>query len=153
MSKSINNLRPSPLFLYAIANIFGSGSTPTVFGDGEFNDGLPIHAGLKRRHQLLLYAHSQIRYGPQRSGWIECHSRPLPTIPSPTSVGFPLVSGTKRRRPYALDHYGRFSMDFHLRPVLCRYPICPHAVNYSSAFSWTKGQHTLKAGGSPAIVL
>ena len=64
------------------SSIFGSGSTPTVFGDGEFNDGLAYTTQSITTASTTLTCQPQKRSGPRLLVWIECRSRLIRTIPA-----------------------------------------------------------------------
>ena len=133
------------------SNIFNSGSVPTVFGDGEFNDGLAYTTHVYNDGINYSYMPTANTLWTSTVG-LDRVSQPSHTnYPSPTSVGFPSYleqNGVVRMPSIIMEDsqwtsiYDQCCVDTQFAHTL---------INYSSAFSWTKGQHTLKAGGEQQI--
>jgi len=129
------------------SSIFGSGSTPTVLGDGEFNDGTRFTEQIYNDGLNYSYAPTANTLWTATIG-LDRVSQPTQNnkYPSPTSVGLPsyLVQGGISRMPSFLMEDAPWSSLF---DQCCVDTEFAHTlVNYSSAFSWTRGRHTLKAG-------
>jgi hypothetical protein len=133
------------------SSIFGSGSTPTVFGDGEFNDGLAYttrvyNSGINYSYMPTSHTLWTTTFGLDRV------SQPSHTnYPSPTSVGFPsyLEQNGVVRMPSIIMEDSQWTSIYDQCCVDTKF--AHTLLNYSSAFSWTKGQHTLKAGGDQQL--
>ncbi|HEX4020353.1 MAG TPA: TonB-dependent receptor [Acidobacteriaceae bacterium] len=132
------------------SNVFGSGSTPTVFGDDEFNDGLAYTTLVYNDGIIYSYTPTPNTLWTSTIG-LDRVSQPSHTnYPSPTSVGFPsyLEQNSVVRMPSILlpspwtSIYDQCCVDTQFAHTL---------VNYSSSFSWTKGQETFKFGGEQGI--
>jgi hypothetical protein len=134
------------------SSVFASGSTPTVMGDNEFND------GTKYTEQVFNDGINYTYVPTTNTLWISTFgldrvSEPTQNnkYPAPTTVGFPsyLEQGGISRMPSIIMEDSPWSslfdqccVDTHFAHTL---------LNYTSSFSWTKGQHTLKAGGQQQI--
>ncbi len=134
------------------SSIFGSGSTPTVLGDGEFNDGTGYTEQIYNDGINYSYTPTANTLWTTTLG-LDRVSQPTHNVnyPSPTSVGFPSYmeqNGISRMPSIIMEDsqwtsiYDQCCVDTKFAHTL---------VNYSSAFSWTKGQHTLKAGGEQQL--
>jgi len=133
------------------SNVFANGSTPTVFGDGEFNDGLAYT-------ELVFDDGIAYSYTPTANTlWssafgLDRVSQPSHTdYPSPTSVGFPsyLEQNGIVRMPSIIMPESPWTSIYDQCCVDTRF--AHTLLNYSSAFTWTKGLHTLKFGGEQRI--
>ena len=133
------------------SNIFGSGSTPTVFGDGEFNDGLAYTTRVYNDGINYSYMPTANTLWTTTLG-LDRVSQPSHTnYPSPTSVGFPsyLEQNGVVRMPSIIMEDSQWTSIYDQCCVDTQFA---HTLfNYSTSFSWTKGQHTLKAGASQQL--
>ena len=134
------------------SSVTGSGSTPTVMGDYEFNDGTKYTTQVFNDGLNYTYAPSA------KTLWVSTFG--LDRVYQPTqnnnyasasSVGFPsyLTQAGFSRMPSIIMEQGPWNslfdqccVDTHFAHTL---------LNYASSFSWTKGRHTLKAGGEQQI--
>jgi hypothetical protein len=134
------------------SSIFNSGSTPTVFGDGEFNDGTKYTSQIFNDGINYTYAPTANTLWISTFG-LDRVAQPTQNVnyPSPTSVGFPAYveqNGISRMPSIIMEDaawtsiFDQCCVDTHFAHTL---------LNYSSSFSWTHGQHTLKAGGQQQI--
>jgi hypothetical protein len=134
------------------SSIFASGSTPTVMGDGEFNDGTRYTS--KAFNDGINYT-----YAPTTNTlWISTFgldrvAQPTQNnkYPAPTTVGFPPYleqDGISRMPSIIMENspwsslFDQCCVDTHFAHTL---------LNYASSLSWTHGQHTLKFGGQQQI--
>jgi len=134
------------------SSIFASGSTPTVFGDGEFNDGTKYTERVYNDGINYTYIPTANTLWVSTFG-LDRVSEPTQNnnYPSPTTVGLPSYlqqGGTSRMPAIVMEDTPRSSIfdqccvDTHFAHTL---------LNYASSFSWTKGQHTLKTGWQQEI--
>ncbi|MGD0892962.1 MAG: TonB-dependent receptor [Terracidiphilus sp.] len=134
------------------SSIIGSGATPTVLGDGEFNDGTAYTSQAFNDGINYTYAPSANTLWISTFGLDRVYQ---PTqnnkYPAPTAVGFPAYleqDGISRMPSIIMEDaawtsiFDQCCVDTHFAHTL---------LNYSSSFSWTHGQHTLKAGGQQQI--
>jgi hypothetical protein len=133
------------------SNVFANGATPTIFGDGEFNDGTAYTE--RAFNDGLIYSYTPTA----RTLWtstvgLDRVSEPSHSnYPSPTSVGFPsyLEQNGVMRMPSIIMPQSPWTSIF---DQCCVDTSFAHTlVDYSSNFSWTKGQHTLKLGGEQRL--
>jgi hypothetical protein len=136
---------------FRYSNVFGSGATPTVFGDQEFNDGLAYTTHVYNDGLNYTYSPTPNTLWTSTIGLDRVFQPSHSNYPSPTSVGFPsyLIQNSVSRMPGILMEdapwtsiYDQSSVDTQFAHTL---------VNYTSAFSWTKGKQTLKFGGEQRI--
>lgn len=129
------------------SSIFGSGSTPTVFGDGEFNDGTKYTEQIYNSGINYSYMPTPNTLWTSTFG-LDRVSQPSYNVnyPSPTSVGFPsyLIQNGVARMPSIIMEDSQWTSIFDQCCVDTQF--AHTLLNYTSAFAWTKGQHTLKAG-------
>ena len=129
-----------------------SGSTPTVMGDWEFNDGTKYTSQVYNDGLNYTYAPTA------KTLWISTFG--LDRVSQPTqnnkytsasSVGFPgyLSQGGFSRMPSIIMEQGNWSSLFDQCCVDTQF--AHTLLNYASSYSWTKGRHTLKAGGQQEI--
>jgi hypothetical protein len=134
------------------SDIFASGSTPTVMGDGEFNDGTKYTSRAYNDGINYTLAPSANTLWISTFG-LDRVSQPTQNnnYPAPTSVGFPayLEQNGLSRMPSIIMEDSPWTSLF---DQCCVDTNFAHTLlNYATSFSWTKGQHTLKAGGQQQI--
>ena len=133
------------------SNVFASGTTPTVFGDGEFNDGLAYTDHVYNDGLTYTYTPTPNTLWTSAFG-IDRVAQPSHTnYPSPTSVGFPsyLEQNSVVRMPSIIMEDAPWTS---LYDQCCVDTQFAHTLlDYSSAFSWTKGKQTIKFGGEQRI--
>ncbi len=134
------------------SSIFGSGSTPTVLASSAFNDGTAFTEKIFNDGINYSYTPTPNTLWTSTFG-LDRVSQPTTNnkYPSPTTVGFPsyLIQNGIPRMPSIImadspwaSIYDQCCVDTHFAHTL---------LNYTSAFSWTKGSHTFKAGGQQQI--
>lgn len=132
--------------------IWDKGSTPTVFGDDEFNDG-------NQYSDRIYNAGINYSYAPTPNTlWISTFgidrvSEPTNDVnfPDLTSVGFPSYleqDGITRMPAITMEDSPGTSL-FSQCCVITKF--AHTLLNYTSAFEWTKGNHTIKFGGQQWI--
>ena len=150
--KADQQFSPKSSLSVRYSSVFGSGSTPTVLGDGEFNDGTKYTEQVYNDGINFTYAPTTNTLWVSTFG-LDRVAEPTQNnnYPSPTTVGFPsyLQQGGISRMPSIIMEnapwtslFDQCCVDTHFAHTL---------LNYSSSFSWTHGQHTLKAGGQQQI--
>jgi hypothetical protein len=134
------------------SSIFGSGSTPTVLGDGEFNDGTKYTEQIYNDGIAYTYIPTANTLWTSTFG-LDRVSQPTQNnkYPSPTSVGFPayMQQNGLTRMPSIIMEDAAWTSLFDQCCVDTQF--AHTLLNYGSSFSWTKGRHTLKAGGQQEI--
>jgi hypothetical protein len=134
------------------SNVFASGSTPTIFGDAQFNDGLTYSERVFNDGLMYSYTPTANTVWTSTIG-LDRVSQPNHNnnYPDPTSVGFPsyLKQNSVVRMPAILMEdspwtsiYSQSSVDTQFAHTL---------LDYTSAFSWTKAKHTFKFGGEQRL--
>ena len=135
------------------SNVFANGTTPTVFGDGEFNDGLTYTDHVYNDGLTYTYTPTPNTLWTSAFG-LDRVAEPGQNnkYPSPTSVGFPSYlqqNGLSRMPAIIMEEspawtsiFDQCCVDTHFAHTL---------LDYSSAFSWTKGKQTMKFGGEQRI--
>lgn len=134
------------------SSVFGSGSTPTVFGDGEFNDGTKFtekifNDGINYSYTPTPNTLWTSTFGLDRVSQPSFNNK----YPSPTTVGFPgyLIQNGIARMPSIIMADAQWTSIY---DQCCVDTSFAHTLlNYTSAFSWTKGSHTIKAGGQQQV--
>jgi hypothetical protein len=133
------------------SNVFANGSTPTVFGDDEFNDGTAFTERVFNDGLAYSYTPTPNTLWTVAVGLDRVSQPSHSNYPSPTSVGFPSYleqNGVVRMPSIIMPEspwtsiYDQCCVDTQFAHTL---------ANYSAAFSWTKGQHTLKIGGEQRL--
>jgi len=133
------------------SNVFGTGTTPTVFGDAEFNDGLAYITHVYNDGINYSYAPTANTLWTSTFGLDRVFQPSHSNYPSPTSVGFPsylIQNGVSRMPAIIMEDtpwtsiYDQSSVDTQFAHTL---------LDYSSSFSWTKGKQTLKFGGEQRV--
>jgi hypothetical protein len=133
------------------STIFNSGSTPTVFGDGEFNDGMAFTTRVYNSGINYSYTPTSHTLWTTTLGLDRASAPSYTNYPSPTSVGFPsyLEQNGVVRMPAIIMEDQQWTSIYDQCCVDTKFA---HTLyNYSTSFSWTKGQHTLKAGGDQQL--
>jgi hypothetical protein len=134
------------------SSIFGGGSTPTVLGDGEFNDGTAYTEQIYNDGINYTYTPTANTLWVTTVG-LDRVSQPSNNVnyPSATSVGLPAYlnqNGISRMASIIMEDgpassiYDQCCVDTKFAHTL---------LNYSSAFAWTKGRQTIQAGGQQQI--
>ena len=137
---------PKSALSFRYSNIFNSGSVPTVLGDGEFNDGINYSTHVYNDGVNYSYMPTSHTLWTSTIGLDRVSQPSYTNYPSPTSVGFPsyLEQNGVVRMPSIIMEDSQWTSIY---DQCCVDTSFAHTlVNYTSAFSWTKGQHTLKAG-------
>ncbi len=133
------------------SNVIASGSTPTIFGDTEFNDGLAYTERVFNDGLNYSYTPTANTLWTNNIGLDRVSQPSHSNYPSPTSVGFPsyLIQNSVTRMPAIIMEdqpwtsiYDQSSVDTQFAHTL---------LDYSSAFSWTRGKQTLKFGGEQRL--
>jgi hypothetical protein len=133
------------------SNVFANSSTPTVFGDGEFNDGTNYSERVFNDGIIYSYTPTVHTLWTITAGLDRVSAPGHTNYPSPTSVGFPSYleqNGIVRMPAIIMPEspwtsiFDQCCVDTHFAHTL---------ANYSSAFSWTKGSQTLKFGGEQRL--
>lgn len=131
------------------SNIFNSGSTPLVFGDGDsWSDGLAYSTHVYNDGINFSRMPTANTLWTSTIGLDRVSQPSYTNYPSPTSVGFPsyLEQNGVVRMPSILMEDSQWTSLFSQCCVDTKF--AHTLINYSSSFSWTKGQHTLKAGAN-----
>jgi hypothetical protein len=133
------------------SNVFSNGSTPTVFGDGEFNDGTAYTERVFNDGVIYSYTPTTHTLWTVTAGLDRVSQPSHSNYPSPTTVGFPsyLEQNGIVRMPSIIMPEAPWTSIFDQCCVDTQFA---HTLaNYSSSFSWTKGQQTLKFGGEQRL--
>ncbi len=143
---------PKSMLSVRYSSIFGSGLTPTVFGDGEFNDGTGYSEQIYNDGINYSYAPTANTIWTSTFG-LDRVSQPTynASYPSATSVGLPsyLEQSSLTRIPSFIMDDSPWTSIFDQCCVDTQF--AHTLLNYTSAFSWTHGAHTLKFGGQQDI--
>jgi len=134
------------------SSIFGGGSTPTVLGDGEFNDGTAYSEQIYNDGINYTYTPTANTVWVSTFG-LDRVAQPTNNVnyPSPTSVGFPsyMVQNGISRMPSIIMEDAPWTSIYDQCCVDTKF--AHTLLNYSSSFAWTKGNHTIKVGGQQQI--
>ena len=133
------------------SNVFANGNTPTIFGDGEFNDGTAFTERVYNDGLAYTYTPTSHTLWLATLGLDRVFQPSHSNYPSPTSVGFPsyLEQNGVVRMPSIIMPESPWTSLF---DQCCVDTSFAHTLlNYASSFSWTKGQHTLKFGGEQRL--
>ena len=133
------------------STIGNSSSVPTVFGDGEFNDGQASTTRVYNSGINYSYTPTSHTLWTATFGLDRAFAPSYTNYPSPTSVGFPsyLEQNGVVRMPAIIMEEQQWTSIY---DQCCVDTDFAHTLyNYSTSFSWTKGQHTLKAGGDQQL--
>jgi len=133
------------------SNVFANSSTPTVFGDGEFNDGTNYSERVFNDGIIYSYTPTVHTLWTVTAGLDRVSAPGHTNYPSPTSVGFPsyLEQNGLVRMPAIIMPEAPWTSIFDQCCVDTKFA---HTLaNYSSAFSWTKGSQTFKFGGEQRL--
>jgi hypothetical protein len=133
------------------SNVFAHGSTPTIFGDGEFNDGTAYTERVFNDGLAYSYTPTAHTLWIATMGLDRVFQPSHSNYPSPTSVGFPsyLEQNGVVRMPSIIMPESPWTSIFDQCCVDTQF--AHTLLNYESSFSWTKGQHTLKFGGEQRL--
>lgn len=132
--------------------IFGSGNTPTVFGDDAFNDGTGYsehiyNDGINYSYTPTANTLLVLTAGLDRV-WQPTHNVNYPKL---TSVGLPAYleqNGLTRMPSFIMEDSPWQS----IYEQCCVDTAFAHTLgNYSGSFSWTRGNHTLKFGAAQQV--
>ncbi len=132
------------------------GSTPGVFTDDIFNDGLNYKGSFYNDGLEYTFTPTANTVWVSHFG-IDRVSQPSYTkTPDPTSIGFPSyldsANGIPRMPSILPNSYGDYSRFTPLYSQCCVDTKFAHTLlDYSSNFSWTHGQHNLKFGGEQRV--
>ena len=150
--KADQQFSPKSSLSVRYSSVFASGSTPTVLGDGSFNDGTKYTEQVYNTGINYSYAPTANTLWTSTFG-LDRVSEPTQNnhYPSPTSVGLPayLAQSGISRMPSFIMEDGPWTSLFDQCCVDTQF--AHTLLNYSSSFSLTVGQHTLKAGGQQEI--
>ncbi len=133
------------------SNVFANGSTPTVLGDYEFNDGTAYTERVFNDGVVYSYMPTANTLWTSSIALDRVSQPSHSNYPNPTSVGFPSYleqNGVVRMPSIIMPQspwtsiYDQCCVDTQFAHTL---------VNYASSFSWTKGQQTLKFGGEQRL--
>lgn len=133
------------------SSIFGSGNTPTVLGDGEFNDGTAYNEQIYNDGINYTYTPTANTVWTSTFGLDRVSQPSFSNYPSPTSVGFPsyLIQNGINRMPSIIMEDAPWTSIYDQCCVDTKF--AHTLLNYTSAFAWTRGNHTVKVGGQQQI--
>jgi hypothetical protein len=133
------------------SNHHDEGSTPTVFGDGDFNDGFAFTTDV---HNAALEDNWNVTSNTVWTNRLAIDRAVAPVTenyPSLESVGFPSVLGQGN----GVSRIPVIQMDNNATSLFnqcCTDTRFAHTLySYSSAISWVRGQHVFKFGGEQRI--
>jgi hypothetical protein len=133
------------------SNVFANGSTPSIFGDYEFNDGTAYTEHVFNDGLSYSYTPTEHTLWIATLGLDRVSQPSHSDYPSPASVGFPnyLEQNGVVRMPSIIMPEAPWTSIF---DQCCVDTEFAHTLlDYASSFSWTKKQHTLKFGGEQRL--
>ena len=135
--------------------LHGNGNTPTVFFDDIFNDGVNFTTDVYNDGLEYSYTPTANTLWISHFGIDRVSQPSFSKTPDPTSFGFPAsldqngVSRMPAILPNSNGDYSRFTPLFSQCCVDTKF--AHTLLNYSSAFSWTHGRHSIKFGGEQRL--
>lgn len=132
------------------------GNTPGVFTDDIFNDGTAYKGAFYNDGLEYTYSPTANTLWVSTFGIDRVWQPSFSHTPNPTGLGFPsyldAANGITRMPSILPNDYGDYSRFTPLFSQCCVDTKFAHTLlNYSSNFSWTRGQHSLKFGGEQRI--
>lgn len=132
------------------------GTTPSVFSDDIFNDGVNYTGDFYNDGLEYTFTPGPNTLWVSRFGIDRVSQPSFSDTPNPTTFGFPSYladsNGIARMPSILPNNYGDYSRFTPLFSQCCVDTHFAHTLlNYSSAFSWTHGQHNFKFGGEQRI--
>jgi len=135
--------------------LHGNGNTPTVFFDDIFNDGVNSTTDVYNDGLEYTYTPTANTLWISHFGVDRVAQPSFSKTPDPTSFGFPAsldqngISRMPAILPNSNGDYSRFTPLFSQCCVDTKF--AHTLLNYSSAFSWTHGRHSIKFGGEQRL--
>lgn len=135
--------------------LHGNGSTPTLFFDDIFNDGVNYTTDVYNDGLEYSFTPTPNTLWMSHFGIDRVSQPSFSKTPDPTSFGFPSYldqNGISRMPSILPNSYGDYSRFTPLFSQCCVDTKFAHTLlSYSSAFSWTHGRHNLKFGGEQRL--
>ena len=135
--------------------LHGNGSTPTVFFDDIFNDGVNYTTDVYNDGMEYTFTPTANTLWISHVGVDRVSQPSFSKTPNPTSFGFPAYlnqNGISRMPAILPNSYGDYSRFTPLFSQCCVDTKFAHTLlSYSSAFSWTHGRHNYKFGGEQRL--
>jgi hypothetical protein len=131
-------------------------STPGIFTDDIFNDGINSTGSFYNDGLEYSFAPTANTLWVSRFGLDRVSQPSFSKTPDPTTLGFPAylneANGITRMPSILPNNYGDYSRFTPLYSQCCVDTLFAHTLlNYSSNFSWARGQHNFKFGGEQRI--